>query len=321
MFFAYQASFALKTAVELNLFSALSDGPLTSAQLAERVSASEKGTRVLADFLTIAGLLQKHDATYTLTPDSAVFLDQKSPAYIGSVSLFLLHPFQVKHFADLTDAVKRGGADPQQSSVSPDNPIWVDFARYMAPFSRFGASIVANAVATPGTAQKVLDIAAGPGLFGIEVARVNPQAQVYGLDWPNVLAVSAGNAAKFGVADRYHKIEGSAFEAHFGTGYDVVLLPNFLHHFNHAENVELLKRVRAALKPGGKVATVEMVPNPDRITPAPAAAFSITMLSNTASGDAYTFAELDEMFREAGFGKTAVQPLEIEMSTLLVTEY
>ena len=70
-----------------------------------------------------------------------------------------------------------------------------------------------------------------------------------------------------GIAGRFGTIPGSAFEVALGTGYDVALLPNFLHHFDFATNVTLLKRVRVALKPGGLVAVVEFVPNEDRVSP------------------------------------------------------
>jgi len=96
-----------------------------------------------------------------------------------------------------------------------------------------------------------------------------------------------------------------------------VLLPNFLHHFDPPTNVKLLKKIRAAMKPGALLATVEEVPNDDRISP-PMASFSMMMLCSTPAGDAYTFRELDGMFREAGFGETTRQ--EVEPFTLLLTK-
>jgi len=178
---------------------------------------------------------------------------------------------------------------------------------------------MAQTVNLPGQPMKVLDIAAGPGAYGIEIAKRNPLAQVYGQDWRNVLELSTEHARQAGVGDRYHTIPGSAFDVDFGTGYDLILVPNFLHHFDHATNVKLLKKVRAALKPGGRVATVEFVPNDDRITPPVAAAFSMMMLGSTEGGDAYTFKELDAMFRDAGFSESAAQPLGPQ--TLILTKY
>jgi len=157
--------------------------------------------------------------------------------------------------------------------------------------------------------MKVLDIAAGHGLFGIEIAKQHPEAQIVAVDWEKVLEVAYANAQKAGVADRYQRLPGSAFDVEYGGPYDAALLTNFLHHFDVPTNVALLRKVRAALKPGGISATLEFVPNEDRISPPMAAGFSLTMLASTGSGDAYTFSQLEAMHREAGFRR-------IEMHTI-----
>ena len=315
----YQRATALKAAIELDIFTLIGAGAVTATEIAKRANTSERGMRILCDFMTIQGFLTKQGSAYGLTPDSAVFLDKKSPAYMGSIAFFLVHPVHVANYMDVTGAVRKGGTVNEQGNLGPDAPIWVDFAKFMAPVSAMGAAALAQIVNTPGQPMKVLDIAAGPGAYGIAVAKVNPKAEIYGLDWKNVLALSTEHARQAGVGDRYHGIAGSAFDVDMGSGYDLVLLPNFLHHFDHATNVKLLKRVRAALKPGGRVATVEFVPNDDRISPPTAAAFSMMMLGSTAGGDAYTFKELDAMFRDAGFGESTVQ--ELGPQTLVLTKY
>jgi ubiquinone/menaquinone biosynthesis C-methylase UbiE len=318
---AYQLTLAIKSAVELDVFTHIADGANTVQEIARRATASEKGIRILCDFLTIQGFLTKQGATYGLAADAELFLSKRSPAYIGSIALFLAHSSHIENYLDLTASIRKGGTTHHEGNMGPENPIWVDFARYMAPMSAVGASALAGVVATPGASQKVLDIAAGPGAYGIAIARINPQAEIYGQDWKNVLEVSVEAARTAGVADRYHTIPGSAFDADLGTDYDLVLLPNFLHHFDHPTNVTLLKRVRAALKPGGRVATVEFVPNEDRVTPPMQASFSMMMLGSTAGGDAYTFNELDAMFRDAGFSRSTQQELTPSPQTLVLTEY
>jgi precorrin-6B methylase 2 len=318
---AYQLTLAVKSAVELELFTYIADGANTAREIAGRASASEKGIRILCDFLTINGFLTKQNGTYGLAPDSALFLNKRSPAYMGSAALFLAHSSHIQNYLDLTASIRKGGTVHDEGNMGPENPVWVDFARYMAPMSAMGASALARVVATPGKTQKVLDIAAGPGAYGVEIAKLNPQAQIYGQDWKNVLEVSVETARAAGVADRYHTIPGSAFEADLGTGYDLILLPNFLHHFDHATNVRLLKRVRAALKPGGLVATVEFVPNEDRVSPPMPASFSMMMLGSTEGGDAYTFNELAAMFQDAGFSRSTQKELPPSPQTLVLTEY
>ena len=166
---------------------------------------------------------------------------------------------------------------------------------------------------------KVLDIAAGHGLFGIAFAKNNPQAEVVAVDWPNVLEVAKENAQKAGVADRYSTREGSAFDVDNGTGYDLVLLTNFLHHFDTDGCETLLRKVHSALGEHGRAVTVEFVPNEDRISPPDAATFSIIMLASTPAGDAYTFSELQKMLRNVGFERSEIHPLPQSINQVVIS--
>jgi predicted nicotinamide N-methyase len=318
-FNGYQLSMALKAAIELDLFTHIADGARDAAQLALCSKASERGVRSLCDYLTVTGFLIKQDGTYGLTIDSATFLSKRSPGYLGAAVFFMTHERQIEAMAHTTEAVRKGGTASRVGPMEQDDPVWVEFARWMGPISANGADAVAECVSQPGREIKVLDIAAGPGAYGIAVARRNPAAQIVALDWKNVLEVTLEHARAAGVADRFRTIPGSAFEVDFGTGYDLILLPNFLHHFDPPTNVKLLKKVRAALVPGGQVATVEFVPNDDRVSPPAAAVFSLTMLVHTDGGDAYTFKELDRMFREAGFGKSRLIEIPPAPQPLILT--
>ena len=85
-----------------------------------------------------------------------------------------------------------------------------------------------------------------------------------------------------------------------GDGYDVVLLTNFLHHFDFETCVSMLSRCFDALAPGGRVVTLEFVPNDDGVSPPQAAMFSMVMLVSTPHGKAYRFSELAAMHEAAG---------------------
>jgi O-methyltransferase/methyltransferase family protein len=313
---AFQFTEALKGAIELDLFSHVAAGAVTAAAMAERAGATERGVRILCDYLTIRGLLTKDGDRYGCSPTAAVFLDKRSPAYVGSIANFLANDRIVSSYRNLAGVARKGGT-VVTSTVSHNDPVWVEFARSMAPFLGMIAAQLAPIVATPGHAQKVLDVAAGHGMFGLRVAQANPAATVYGTDWADVLKVALENASALGVADRYHTIPGSAFDVDFGTGYDLVLVPNFLHHFDPATNTSLLTKLRRAMTPGGTIAVVEFVPNEDRVSPRIAASFSLQMLGATDAGDAYTFRELDAMLADAGFANRRAQALEPTPQTLV----
>ena len=308
-FNGYQRTQALQTAIELEFFTAIGEGNTTARAIAQRCGASERGTRIVCDFLTVIGFLTKEGENYALTLDSATFLDKRSPAYMGTVSNFILSPYIREPFERLTETV-RNGFYAADTALEPDHPMWVEFARSMQPMMALPSQLMAQLVdPTKDTKLRVLDIAAGHGLYGIAFAKQNPQVEVTAVDWPKVLEVATENAQATGVADRYQTKPGSAFDVDYGTGYDLVLLTNFLHHFDKATCETLLRRVHAALADGGRAVALEFVPNEDRITPPQAASFSMQMLGGTPSGDAYTFAELEQMFQNAGFARSEMHEL------------
>ena len=306
---AYQQTAALRTAIELDVFTAIGQGINSTAALAQKCQASERGIRTLCDFLVIHGFLAKNDHSYELTPDAAIFLNKKSPAYLGSAVNFLTLPELMDAFKDLTAIVRNGGSlQGDATTTDPDSPKWVEFARSMAPLQTLAAEGLAEIVnASAGGKWKVLDIAAGHGMYGITIAKHNPNAEIFAVDWPRVLDVAEENAQAVGVAARYHTLPGNAFEVEFGKDYDLALLTGFLHHFDPATIEKLLGKIHSALKPSGMVATVEFVPNEDRVSPPTQAAFSMVMLGSTRAGDAYPFSEYERMFRATGFSSNELR--------------
>src|SRR5712692_6140152 len=277
---AYQQTEALKAAIELDLFTAIGEGGGTSAELAELCRASERGIRILCDYLVVIGFLNKGENRYGLTPDSAKFLDRRSPACMATIARFIISPTLTGAFRDVAAAVRKGGTVmSEEGMVAPEHPVWVEFARAMAPMMALPAELIAGLVgANAGEKWKVLD-----------VARENAKAA--------------------GVSGRYRTIAGSAFDVDYGSGYNLALLTNFLHHFDVSTCESLLRKIHAALAPGGRAVAYEFVPDEDRVSPPVAAKFSLMMLGTTPSGDAYTFSEYERMFRNAGFKASELHPL------------
>jgi cyclopropane fatty-acyl-phospholipid synthase-like methyltransferase len=223
---------------------------------------------------------------------------------------FLNLPKTMESYKHLTEIVRKGETVTEEHSLTPENPMWVEFARGMAPMMAMPAELLAKMLkAEEGHIWKVLSLAVGHGLYDIAVARHNPNAEIWAVDWPNVLGVARENATKAGVAERYHTIPGSAFDVEYGQDYDLALVLNFLHHFDSTTCEKLLRKVHAALKPGGRAVLLEFVPNEDRVSPPLPASFSLMMLAATPGGDAYTFNELQQMFRNSGYRSSDLHPL------------
>jgi ubiquinone/menaquinone biosynthesis C-methylase UbiE len=299
---AYRKTAALIAAVKLDVFTAIGQEAIPLDQLVSKTGASARGLRILCDYLTTIGLLKKNNSCYLLTEIARTFLDEASPFAMGRSVDFLAAPEMLDlFFRDPAGYVRRGGSSGL-AQVSPDNPIWVRFAKAMMPFAAPAAKRVAAYLLTlPEPPYTVLDIAAGHGLYGIEVAKAFPDALVTAVDWAEVLTVAKANADAAGVADRFRMIAGNALDLDWGGDFDLILLPNFLHHFDFDTCTSLLRKVKANLAVGGQALSVDFVPNEDRISPPVPVMFAFQMLATTPGGDAYTTSELDKMAKSGGF--------------------
>ncbi len=318
--FAFQKTYALRAAVQLDLFTAIGEGADTVFALAKARGVSDRGARILCDFLVTCTLLAKHADRYSLTATSAAFLDRRSPGFFGTALQFLTQPEVMQGAAATVEIVRAGTLPTGEGALEPEHPMWVSFAESMAGFMALPAMLTAKLAPLPTDREsKVLDIAAGHGEFGIAIARSFPGARIVALDWPSVLAVARSRAADAGVANRFDELPGDAFDVPYGNDYDLVLIPNFMHHFDEKRNVELLTKVRSALRPGGCVIAVEFVPAEDRVTPPMPARFAYTMLTTTAHGDAYPATDFERMFALAGFERTEMTQLHPTPQTAIIS--
>lgn len=299
---AHQQSAALRGAIDLDVFTAIGKGRRTAVSLAEHCKADARAMRILCDYLAVYGFLFKERDEYGLTPISEAFLVRGSPKYMGSIARFVNSAHLLDAFRDVAQIVRRGRTLLDGQGVTETNyDGWVEFARSMVPIIMPAAEFIGKLAADRASGPiRVLDVAAGHGMFGISVARHNPEASVVALDWKNVLQVARENAQRAGVQDRYSVFPGDAITVDYGTGYDLVLVTNFFHHFDKATCESVMRKIDGCLRKGGLAMTLEFVPNEDRISPSVPATFSLMMLATTPAGDAYTFSQYDAMWRSAG---------------------
>ena len=288
MLTAFQRTGALKAAIKLRLFTAIGNGQAETFALAAACGANERGIRILCDYLTVIGLLNKSSDKYSLTPTAAAFLDENSPRYMGSVARFVASNEVMDTFRDVAGAVRRGGTLlPDGGSTKINYEPWIEFAESMGSMMMPAAMFIADLIEKrfPSGPQRVLDIAASHGLFGLSIAQRLPEAEIVAQDFHAVLEVAKRNVAAAGCSHRYSFLPGDVMTLELPGTYDCVLLTNFLHHFSAKTCESLLKQLSARMNPGGLVISLEFIPNADRITPPTPATFALTMLMSTDHGD------------------------------------
>lgn len=311
--FAFQRTAALRAAVGLDVFTAIGEGYGTPAALADRCGAAERGVRVLCDFLVAIGLLGLTNGRYVAAPDAAAYLDRRSPAFIGDAVNFVASDSVLKAvLSDPVAVVRRGGTilDDAEHFIAPDQVDWTTYARCVAPMMARSAIFLADLVTSRGgTIERILDVAAGPGQNGIALARRVPDAHVIAIDWPSVLAIAEENARDAGVGERWNARSGNALETELGGPYDVVLIARFLHLLAPDQREALLRRVHAALAPGGRTVAMQIMLNDDRVSPPFATMMNFNVLATTPSGQVPTVPELEALLRSAGFDRLEWQEL------------
>ena len=305
---AYRGA-ALRAAIELDIFTAIAKGATTAARIGRKVRASERGVRIVCDLMVVMGFLRKTGGAYSLTPDSAEYMDKRSASYMGDLAKLSLQADAWPFLAKPELAVRAGGSVMgRDADMEIELPEWVEFARAFAPMMRLPAEAVAERLA--GTKEcAILEIAAGHGLFGIAIAKRNPRASVTAMDWPSVVGVARRNAARAGVAKRFSTIAGNVFAADLAGPYDLALISNFVHMLSPEQNVRMFVKAHASLKSGGRMALFEFVVNEDRVSPETSAMFAMAMLTATQGGDTYTFSEIERMCLEAGFVRCHLRPV------------
>ena len=309
---------ALNAALKADLFTLIARGSHEPAAMAARTGHEARRLRILCDYLAVNSLLEKRGAAYRLTPASAAFLDARSPDYIGVIADFLASGEAFARYLSRPERFLEATAG-RTAPDAAERAEWVVFAKAMGDFVKGTAEQTAAAIAAwlePPT--RILDIAAGSGVFSRLLARSLPTARFTLLDLPEVIEQSRAENAGDALYNRSNLVGGDAFDVDWGEGYDLVLLSNFLHHFSSRDCGALFRKARRAITNTGQVAVVDFVPDEARLSPPFAVAFAFNMLVATAEGDTYTRLELEAMAREAGLVPVSCQALANSPASLLV---
>jgi len=296
----YAAPLMIETAVRVGLFDALDEKPLDVAALAAKTKTSTRGMRALADGLGCFKVLGRQGELFTLTDVTRTFLVSTKPAYLGR---YFTHTTRmVLPWLKLTEAVVSGKPVAPITKEQDGAGFFSDFVESLFVLNYPAAATLAKTLLErEPRIGKVLDVAAGSGVWGIPFAQQSRDLRVTALDWPDVVQVTRRIVERNGVSDRYTFVGGDLRRDDFGQGYDVALLGHCLHNEGVAGCKALLSKVFNALQRGGTVAVADLVPNDERTGPPGALIFAVNMLLRTEEGNTHTFAELKEWLGAAGF--------------------
>jgi ubiquinone/menaquinone biosynthesis C-methylase UbiE len=291
----------LEAAMRNHVFDVLDKGPCTLEELAKKTETSPRGLRAICNALVGLNLLTSDGTRYSLAPESAAFLVSTKPAFQGG----LLHHISrqlIASWMNLADIVKTG-TPPKRVDVQGEGAaFFVDLVEDIFNMSAGAAMAFADSVADRlSKPNRVLDIAAGSGVWGIMLAKKSPSVSVTAVDWSPVIPVTKRVATRHGVGDRFNYVEGDLNEVAFGSGFNIATLGHILHSEGPVKSQKLLKKVHAALAPGGTIAVAEFIPNDDRQGPPMPLIFAVNMLVNTTDGDTFTMKEISGWLTAAGF--------------------
>jgi SAM-dependent methyltransferase len=290
----------LHTAAELDLFTILSQAPMTAYELAGRISGNERALSMVLDALGAMGLLVKRGQKYQCESSVSQLLSKNSPQ---SVLPMVLHMASLtKRWARLTDIVKGLSDSREDFDFSRDAE---ELRAFIGAMHAIGAPLAKQIVAAvdAGSSRALLDIGCGSGTYSIAFLRAVPEMRATLFDLPDVIKMARERLKNEGLLDRATLTAGSFYDDEFPAGNDLALISAIIHSNSPEENLDLYRKTFRALNPGGRILVRDHVMNPDRTYPRDGAIFAINMLVGTPGGGCYTFEEIKSGLSQAGFSR------------------
>jgi SAM-dependent methyltransferase len=284
---AFAAAAALQTAGRLGVLARLDGGPATATELAGACAISERGARLVLGALAGLGLAEgAGGGTWRAAlPDLA--------GLAGTARIW----------AHLDEALRENR--PPVSGDTPDGAA----ALYPEVVGHLGAMLagVAERAATllpPGA--RVLDAGAGAAPWSLAVAARDPSCAITAVDLPAVVPATRRAVRDVGLQRQFRFLAGDLFQVELGRGvYDLAIAGNLCHLFDEAANRRLLGRLYGALRPGGTLAIVDVIPDGhEQPRPRWVALYELGLLLRTAGGRVHPLAAYHGWLCDAGFQPT-----------------
>jgi len=305
---AYRSSSVLFAAVELKVFTGISRGRATAAELAADAHADPEKLRMLLEACVAEGLLTREDGRYANAAVADAFLVEGRPAYSANGFKYAADLYPA--WSRLADLVRTGRPPmPPQTILGDDKAKTRAFVYAMHERAKGIGSILPHLVDLKGR-KRLLDVGGGPGTYSVAVIQQTPGLTSTVLDVPGVLEVTRELIDASGFADRVTLMPGDYLKSPFGTGFDVVLLSGMMHRETPETCQMLLRKAFDALEPGGLVIVSDVFFEDDRkATPPFAVYFALNMMLTSDEGSAHAMTEMSRWMSGAGFRDISVRDL------------
>ena len=294
----------VSVAVKLDIFESLSSGPLTAADIAQRIKASDRGTQLLLKALESIGYVKQQDGRYSNTPMTVKWMLRSSPHYIAG--MFPYTNDILERWGYLDEAI-RNGETPTLTWEWLDQHSggWENYNAAMVALAQMAGPEVISKVKLPATVRRLLDAGGSHGLYSINFCKNHPDLSATILDWPQTRKVAETNINAAGMEKRISFREGDFWTDDLGSDYDVVLLFNIIHMYLPDKNIALLKKVYGALNMGGVIVIMDQMATSASAPTAKAMAGLIGLdLFVEVNGQTYPPRDVADWLRQAGVTKT-----------------
>jgi ubiquinone/menaquinone biosynthesis C-methylase UbiE len=317
--YAFTRSQILFTAIDLDLFSHIAQGYNRLDALVTRLGVSERGLRMLLNGLVGIGFLQvAADGNYTLPPDAAQFLVKDNDAYLGGMVHHCKRLYE--NWSLLTEAVDSGQPVGGAQSLAQLEAYFSELVKGLYVSNYPTARKLADALGCGKTQQglNVLDVAGGSAVWSIAMLEKDPESRATVMDFPSVIHVAEEYVAHHGLSERYSYLPGDLEEIALPPSqFDLAVLANICHTLGPVATEKTIHKLAETIKPGGRLAIVDFVPDDRRSQPGWPMIFGVNMLITSPEGDVFTAGEYRQWLNSSGFSRVIFEEIDKEVTAII----
>lgn len=316
--YGFMGSQALFAALELGLFTVLSEQPCELVALTEKLQAPSGPLSVLLSTCVALRLLRWDGQRYSNSPAAQRFLVKTNRSYVGDYYLRQISSLIYSRLPEVRSLLRGESLPTPLDYTSTLSDAWTtqEFVRGQHAGSLGPAVQLARSLDISGFRQ-LLDLGGGSGAFAIELVKRFPALSAVVFDLPQVIVVTEQILQETGVTSRITCVGGDLRSDPWPPGADLVMLSYIVSCYDASTLRTLLARTYDYLPAGGQLLIHDLAVSADRSGPQNAALFLFGQLSASAQTQAYTTAELETALQEAGYQQVSVQPFLPDLTFLI----